>query len=89
LNGFLCTKKREITIEEQFSMQEPKTCSARLERTSTGSWITIHARNLMLAIGRAQEAAEAWDGLTCEHWEMYLAELYPDWELVLCGDDIN
>ena len=43
----------------------------------------------MLAIGRAQEAAEAWDGLTCEHWEMYLAELYPDWELVLCGDDIN
>ena len=89
MNGFLCTKKREITIEEFTIPGEDKTRSARLERTSTGSWITIHAHNLMLAIGRAQEAAAAWDGLTWEHWEMYLAELYTDWELVCCGDDIN
>jgi len=80
---------RRSTIGEFIIPGEDKTRSARLERPSTGSWITIHAHDLMLTIGRAQAAAEAWDGLTWEHWEMYLAELYPGWELVLCGDDIN
>jgi hypothetical protein len=71
--------------------QQIRTQCARLERTATGSWITIHWRTIQHYHGLSPEYLPASEpgGFTDDQWDCVVAELYPGWELVLCGDDIN
>ena len=53
---------------------------ARVERESTGSWLTIKP-----IMGFLYDE----DHHTVAEWEAYVKEFLPDWELVLCANDIK
>ena len=69
-----------IPVEEGKVNDEPIYDSARFERVSTGSWITLKAR---LSINGQPFK------LTVSQWEIVYQKQLPDWELVVVGDDIK
>lgn len=69
--------------DSHYEEQITRTQCARLERTATGSWITIHCPTI------APETSKSEGGFTDDQWDLIVVNLYPGWSLVLCGDDIN
>ena len=69
-----------IPVEEGKVNDEPTYDSARFERVSTGSWITLKAR---LSINGQPFK------LTTSQWEIVYQKQLPDWELAVVGDDIK
>ena len=69
-----------IPVEDGKVNDEPTYDSARFERVSTGSWITLKAR---LSINGQPFK------LTVSQWEIVYQKQLPDWELVVVGDDIK
>ena len=49
---------------------------ARLERPSTGSWLTVSFPEIVL-------------GFSVMEWEVFTDIFYEEWELVCCGDNID
>lgn len=54
---------------------------ARLERPSTGSWMTITN-----SVVSPQGEAVLIGGLTFDQWEFIVIKHFPGWELVCCGE---
>lgn len=50
--------------------------SARLERPSTDSWLTVSFPDIIL-------------GFSVLEWEVFTDTFYEGWELVCCGDNID
>jgi|TARA_B100000029_G_C17327561_1_gene870481 hypothetical protein len=50
--------------------------SARFERPSTGSWLTVSFPDIIL-------------GFSLKEWEVFGDIFYEGWELVCCGDNIE
>jgi len=56
--------------------------SARIERESTGSFLTLRKKPFV------DEKRTRWEWTVLE-WERYVKRRFPDWILICCGDDID
>ena len=56
---------------------------ARLERSSTGSWMTLTNS----VVSPQGEGVLMKDGLTFSQWEFIVIKHFPGWELVSCSDN--
>jgi len=59
---------------------------ARLERTSTGSLVTI-ANSVACPTTGEEELLSG--GLTFDQWEFIATKFFPGWELVCCANDFE
>ena len=58
---------------------------ARVERPSTGSWMTIECASFQQEPWRWRHHG----GASFSQWETIVSNYFPKWELVTCGDDID